>query len=237
MSSKLTFLMNAAVVGGLAGFAAHTVAPISTSLLPASVSEKSRSGIATRSVSTQTVGTLTARTQTAGSQTVTPPSLVRTGSLPGSSAAKTANLLSSSQSDAIVPPIVRRRPGSGAVNGQKVAAVEPASEKKSAKKTKAEKTAAKTSKPASGITGTVKMAAATPHNKQAIDLTGRSALGAAPKGVSGTASKGVTCNTGLKYDAKQLKCVASSASAEKAPKVVKVAAPAPAPASPGTAKP
>lgn len=207
MFRKLTFLMNAAFVGGLAGFAAHTVAPISTNLLPASVTEKSRSPIATRSVATQTV---------------TPPSLIRTGAIPGTAGSKTANLLSSSSPDAIVPPIVRHRPS----NGTSVAAADPTTEKKTAKKTKAEKAAAKATKLAAGTTGTVKTAALSPSPKQPIDLSGRSALGVGPKAVQGAAPKGIKCNAGLKYDAKQLKCVAAPAPNGTAPKLAKATSPA-----------
>ena len=213
MLSKLIFLMNAAILGGLAGFAAFTVPPVSTDLLPPGAAAIGRSGIATRSVTTQTV---------------TAPNLVRSGTMPGTSAARTANLVASSSSNAIVPPIVRRLPASGSALGPAVAAADLASEKKSAKKAKAEKATAKNAKPESEITGTVKTAAAGARNKQPIDLTGRSALGVAPKGQQGTVPKGVACNAGLKYDAKQLKCVALAGNAAASPRVAKTAAPTPA---------
>ena len=214
MLSKLTFLMNAAVLGGLAGFAAHTVAPISPSFATHGGSATGQNPITTRSVPTQTV---------------TPPSFIRSGALPGATGPKVANLLPSASSDAVVPPIVRRAPA----NGTSVASAEQATEKKTTKKSKADTAQAKGTKPASEISGTVKTASASPRNNQPIDLSGRSALGAAPKGVQGAAPKGTKCNAGLKYDAKQLKCVAVPAKEGAAQKVAKVAAPG----STATAKP
>ena len=121
--------------------------------------------------------------------------LVSSHGLPGT-APKTA--LSSATSDAVVPPIVRRRPAGGTT----VAAVEPENTKKTVK---GGSPAAKASNSAAAKSQAVKSAAITPGNNKQIDLTGRSALGAAPKGVK--------CTTGQKYDTKQLKCVAAKSTA------------------------
>lgn len=123
----------------------------------------------------------------------------------------------STSPDAVVPPLARRRPAAGPAVAE--APTPNTAPKKRATSDKTAKTAKPTvtpavadaGKPAKAGTDTVqktKVAA----DKKAIDLSGRSALGAAPRGLK--------CDAGLKYDAKLLKCVAVAPKPAAAPKPV-----------------
>ena len=202
MLRKLGFLMNAMLFGCAGALAVGTAAPRQVAALVKRVLPSA----ATPSL------------RPAAKAATRPLTLAQSNAL--APAAATA-------SDAIVPPIVRRRPGKGAP----AASAEPAPVKRPApvKTAKAEKSPAITTRvvktaavsPAPGSSNASKNAQA---SKKPIDLSGRSALGAAPKGVK--------CNTGLKYDSKTLRCVAVAPKPAAQPKPVKMvkAAPAPAPA-------
>ena len=178
MPGKFIFLLNAAIFGSLAALGSNAHRSFDANAFSQGP-KAAKPSITTKSVTTQPVS---------------PHGLAHSTALLPGAAPKTANLLPSAANDAVVPPIVRRRPAGGPA----VAAIEPEKGKKSAK---AENPATKGSKVAAVKPPAVKTAAVAPGNNKPIDLSGRSALGAAPKGVK--------CNTGLKYDAKQLKCVAA----------------------------
>ncbi len=130
----------------------------------------------------------------------------------------------SSTPDAIVPPLARRKPGNGPAITETVAAKNRgASEKTARADAKPTKTAgASTSIGTDAAKGKKALAEAGKKTKLAadkkgIDLSGRSALGAAPRGLK--------CDAGLKYDTKTLKCAGISPKPTASPKAV----PAPAP--------
>ena len=164
MLRKLGFLMNAMLFSCAGALAVDTVAPRQVAALAKRVFP---------AAATATLRTATTKTATR------PLSLAQSNAL-------------APATDAIVPPIVRRRPG----NAAPVAGTEPAPVKRPApvKTAKAEKRPAITTRlvrtaavsPAPPSTLASKTAQA---NKKPIDFSGRSALGAAPKGVK--------CNTGL----------------------------------------
>ena len=213
MLRKFTFLMNAAMFASAGTLAAHAVAPREFAAIAQKVITPS---LIARLSPAPSPGALASANPTGPIKVAAPLPFAQSGALapaPGSTG------------NAIVPPIVRRRPSSGPA----VAGAEPVPVARPA----ATRTA-RVDRSTDITTRAVKTAAITPGpatsgNKKPIDLTGRSALGA-PKGIASlkNSPKTAKCNTGLKYDAKLSKCVAAPKAANL-PKPVKVVKAAPAP--------
>ena len=215
MLRKFTFLMNAAMFASAGTLAAHAVAPREVAAIAQKVITPS---LIARLSPAPSPGALASANPTGPIKVAAPLPFAQSGALaPAAAPGSTGN--------AIVPPIVRRRPSSGpAVAGAETVPVARPAATRTARvdrstdiTTRAVKTAAITPGPAASA------------NKKPIDLTGRSALGA-PKGIATLKNSPKTgkCNTGLKYDAKLSKCVAAPKAATQ-PKPVKVVKAAPAP--------
>ena len=214
MLRKITFLMNATMFACAGALAVDTVAPRQTAafaqkLLPPVLLASLSPGLSAPAASAPSSGP---------AKSGLPLPLVQSNALAPSAA-------STPVGNAMVAPIVRRRPGAGSALADTAPVKRPAvtgvAKADAAKggdiNTRVVKTAAITPNKA---VRTAAVAPAPAASKKPIDLSGRSALGAAPR--SGK------CNAGLKYDAKLLKCVTGApktASRSKPVKVVKAAPP------------
>ena len=226
MLSKISLGLNAVLFGSLALLATNASTPLRQY---AQAQAQASKPMPTKTDAVRADAAKLAATGTRSGPATPPLKFTQTNAL-----APLGDALASKAADAFVPPIARRRPANdpaittltepskaapGTVKSVKAAAGKVAPSSKSIRAVEA-----KASKPA---------AVASAVGKKPIDLSGRSALGAAPKAIK--------CNAGLKYDAKHLRCIAGTRKVPAAARDAKptpVARPAPIPtASQAAARP